>query len=55
VWSALDFSYLSAAACDVEHENFGFVHGLTAPGGAMPQATWRPLAAVNAGAPRYLL
>jgi hypothetical protein len=55
VWSALDFSYLSAAACDVEHENFGFVHGLTAPSGAMPQTTWRPLAAVNAGAPRYLL
>lgn len=55
VWSALDFSYLSAAACDVEHENFGFVHGLTAPGGALPQTTWRPLAAVNTGASRHLL
>jgi hypothetical protein len=55
VWSALDFSYLSAAACDVEHENFGFVHGLTAPGDAVPQTTWRPLAAVNTAAPRHFL
>jgi hypothetical protein len=55
VWSALDFSYLSTAACDVEHENFGFVHGHTAPSGAMPLTPWRPLAAVNAGAPRHFI
>ncbi len=54
VWPGLDFSYLSAAACDVEHENFGFVHGPTASSGAVPQTTWRPLAAVNAAAPRCL-
>ncbi|HEY8052652.1 MAG TPA: hypothetical protein VIE42_07580 [Steroidobacteraceae bacterium] len=55
VWSTLDLSYLSAGTCNVEDENFGFVHGLAAPGGVMPHTTWTPLAAGNPGTPRQLL